>query len=112
MNMKELRTKLTEAKNPQRVSYENIRHKLDDIVIIGLCTIICGGEDYNDMEAFGYEREEWLRWIPRFCSIFYSTKSKCCCRAQNLTKLTTVKFQAKEFKTSTLLHLLSVLESF
>lgn len=61
MNMKELRTKLTEVKDPRRVSYGNIRHKLDDIVIIGLCTIICGGEDYNDMEAFGYEREEWLR---------------------------------------------------
>ena len=23
---------------------------MDDIIIIGLCTIICGGEDYNDRE--------------------------------------------------------------
>lgn len=43
------------------MSHGNIRHKLSDIIIIGLCTVICGGEDYNDMEAFGLEREEWLR---------------------------------------------------
>lgn len=61
MNMKELQKKLTEMTELRRVSYGNIRHKLDDIIIIGLCTIICGGEDYNDMEAFGREREEWLR---------------------------------------------------
>lgn len=59
--MKELQKKLTEMTEPRRVSYGNIRHKLDDIIIIGLCTVICGGEDYNDMEAFGREREEWLR---------------------------------------------------
>ena len=41
--------------------YGNIRHKLEDIIIIGLCTIICGGEDYADMEEFGIEREEFLR---------------------------------------------------
>ena len=29
--------------------------------IIELCTIIGGGEDYNDTEAFGREREEFLR---------------------------------------------------
>lgn len=31
------------------------------MIIIGLCTIICGGEDYADMEAFGTEREAFLR---------------------------------------------------
>ncbi|MBQ8640939.1 MAG: transposase family protein [Clostridia bacterium] len=38
-----------------------MRHTPDDIIIIGLCTVICGGEDSNDMEAFGLGREEWLR---------------------------------------------------
>ena len=57
-DLKETITKITE---PRRVRYGNIRHKLSDIIIIGLCTVICGGEDYNDMEAFGLEREEWLR---------------------------------------------------
>lgn len=38
----------------------NLRHKLEDILIIGLCTIICKGEDFTDMEDFGKERLEWL----------------------------------------------------
>ena len=61
MDIIELKTGIQEIKEPRRVNYGNIRHKLEDIIIIGLCTIICGGEDYNDMEAFGLEREEWLR---------------------------------------------------
>ena len=61
MELKGLRESLTSVKDPRRISYGNIRHKLDDIVIIGLCTVISNGEDYNDMEAFGHEREEWLR---------------------------------------------------
>lgn len=59
--MNELKERITKITEPRRVSHGNIRHKLEDIIIIGLCTVICGGEDYNDMEAFGLEREEWLR---------------------------------------------------
>ena len=29
--------------------------------MIGLCTIMCKGEDFTDMEDFGNEREEWLK---------------------------------------------------
>ena len=47
--------------DPRRTDRGNIRHKLEDIVIIGLCTLICGGEDFPDMEEFGKEREESLR---------------------------------------------------
>ncbi len=61
MKLEELKESIENITEPRRVSYGNIRHKLDDIIIIGLCTVICGGEDYNDMEAFGLEREEWLR---------------------------------------------------
>lgn len=61
MKINELKESIVNSKEPRRVRYENIRHKLDDMIIIGLCTVICGGEDYNDMEAFGHEREEWLR---------------------------------------------------
>ncbi len=61
MNITNLTQTLITLPEPRRTTYGNIRHKLTDIVIIGLCTIICGGEDYNDMEAFGHEREDWLR---------------------------------------------------
>lgn len=56
-----LKEEINNLTEPRRTSYGNIRHKLEDIIIIGLCTIICGGEDYTDMEAFGIEREEFLR---------------------------------------------------
>lgn len=46
---------------PRRIAYGNIRHKLEDIIIIGLFTVICGGEDFSDMETFGKEREGLLR---------------------------------------------------
>jgi predicted transposase YbfD/YdcC len=37
------------------------RHKLTDILFIGVCTTICGGEGFTDMADFGMAREEWLR---------------------------------------------------
>ena len=59
-----LKEKINNLTDPRRTSYGNIRHKLGDIIIIALCTIICGGEDYADMEAFGKEREDFLRKFP------------------------------------------------
>ena len=61
MSIEELKEKITIIREPRRVAYGNIRHKLEDIIIIGLCSVICGGEDYADMEEFGVEREGWLR---------------------------------------------------
>lgn len=61
MEIKELKEQIREITEPRRVRYGNIRHKLEDIIIIGLCTVICKGEDYADMEEFGNERKEWLR---------------------------------------------------
>jgi predicted transposase YbfD/YdcC len=37
------------------------KHKLIDILFIAVCTILCGGEDFTDMESFGEAKEEWLR---------------------------------------------------
>lgn len=37
------------------------RHELIDILFIGVCTVICGGEGFTDMEVFGKAKEEWLR---------------------------------------------------
>jgi predicted transposase YbfD/YdcC len=36
------------------------RHKLIDILVIGICTVICGGDDYPSMRGFGKAKEEWL----------------------------------------------------
>ncbi len=60
MKIKTLKERLSTITDPRR-QYGNIRHKLEDIIAIGLCTVICGGEDFVDMEDFGREREEFLR---------------------------------------------------
>ena len=37
------------------------RHELLDILTIGICCLLCGGESFNDMEEFGYAKDDWLR---------------------------------------------------
>lgn len=60
MKIEELKEGIKKISEPRRTGYGNIRHKLEDIIIIGLCTVICGGEDFADMEAFGKSRQEYL----------------------------------------------------
>ena len=61
MNICDLKNEIKNVTEPRRIAYGNIRHKLEDIIIIGLFTVICGGEDFSDMETFGKEREGLLR---------------------------------------------------
>jgi len=37
------------------------KHLLIDILFIAVCTMICGGEGFTDMEEFGEAKEDWLR---------------------------------------------------
>ena len=60
MDIKELKEEIKNISEPRRTRYGNIRHKLEDIIIIGLGTVICGGEDFVDMEEFGKSRQEYL----------------------------------------------------
>jgi predicted transposase YbfD/YdcC len=60
MKIEKLIEKTSGISDPRR-SYGNLRHKLTDILIIGLCTSMCKGEDFTDMEDFGNEREKWLK---------------------------------------------------
>ena len=61
MDIEKLKENLLVITEPRRTERGNIRHKLVDILVIGLCTIICNGEDYTDMEEFGHARIDWLR---------------------------------------------------
>ena len=45
----------------RRTSHGHILHSLVDIVVIALCSTICGGEDFTDMETFGRARQDFLR---------------------------------------------------
>lgn len=60
MEIKDLKNALERIQDPRRTSRGHILHKLEDILIIGLCTIVCNGRDFTDMEEFGKERKEWL----------------------------------------------------
>ncbi len=63
MKIAELKGKLAQVEDPCRTDRGNIRHKLEDIIIIGLCTLICGGNDFTDMEEFGIQRQELLHQV-------------------------------------------------
>ena len=47
-------------RDPRR-QYGNILHKLWEMVIIALLSVICKGDDYGDMEEFGKRKEKWLK---------------------------------------------------
>jgi predicted transposase YbfD/YdcC len=38
-----------------------IRHRLTDVLVIGVLSILCGMEHFTEMEMFAYEQSEWLR---------------------------------------------------
>jgi hypothetical protein len=49
-----------DLKDPRRET-KNKLHKLSDIVMIVLCAVLSGIEDWVGMEAFAEEKEAWLR---------------------------------------------------
>lgn len=36
-------------------------HKLVDILVIGLCSLLTGGEGFTDMQVFGRAKQDWLK---------------------------------------------------
>ncbi len=36
-------------------------HELVDVLVIALCCLLCGGESFNDMEDFGYAKQDWFK---------------------------------------------------
>lgn len=46
-------------KDPRRAHRR--RHLLMDIIVIAICAIICGCEDWQQVATFGCERREWLQ---------------------------------------------------
>jgi len=44
---------------------DNARHDLHELLVIALCTVLCGGEDCSDMALFGRAKEPFLRQFLR-----------------------------------------------
>src|SRR5688572_5764654 len=40
-------------------------HDLIDILVIAICTLLCAGESFNDMEDFGKAKEDWFKTFLR-----------------------------------------------
>jgi predicted transposase YbfD/YdcC len=36
-------------------------HKLEDILVITICAVICGAEGWNEIELFGQCKQPWLK---------------------------------------------------
>jgi len=49
-----------EVPDPRRTT-RNKLHELPDIIMLTLCAVICGCEDWVAIEDFGHESETWLR---------------------------------------------------
>ena len=55
-----MRTHLAHINDPRR-QWGNLRHKLEDMLVIALCAVIVGENEYEVMEEWAQEREDWLR---------------------------------------------------
>lgn len=49
---------MSEVTNPRTGNAE--KHKLVDILVIGLCAMLCGADEWKDMAQWGKEHKEWL----------------------------------------------------
>ena len=58
-----LLTILEEVPDPRDTAM--VDHDLPDLLTIALCTILCGGDSFYDMEEFGEVRLDWLKTFLR-----------------------------------------------
>jgi hypothetical protein len=57
-----IRDYFAELPDPRRL--QGRPHKLLDILAIALCAVLCGADDFTEIEAFGETREVWLSLCP------------------------------------------------
>ena len=60
-DIERMRESLGGIQDPRRCQWGNIRHKLVDMLVIGLSAVIIGEDEFEAMEDWGREREEWFR---------------------------------------------------
>lgn len=56
-------TILEEVPDPRVTA--RVDHALPDLLTIALCTVLCGGDSFYDMEEFGQVRLDWLKTFLR-----------------------------------------------
>ncbi len=56
----ELVAALQAVPDPRR-QCKNLLHRLEDIVALGFCAVLCGAEDFVEVEAFARSKEDFFR---------------------------------------------------
>jgi predicted transposase YbfD/YdcC len=51
---------LAAVPDPRR-QCKNLRHPLVDVLVVGFCGVLCGGEDFVELETFGRKKEAFFR---------------------------------------------------
>jgi predicted transposase YbfD/YdcC len=51
---------LANVPDPRR-QCQNLRHRVVDILVIGFCAVLCGCDDFVEIEEFGRSKEEFFR---------------------------------------------------
>lgn len=59
MDIQRLKEEIEKITDPRR-QWGYLQHNLEAILIIAFCGIICGAEDFEDIETFGKARQAWL----------------------------------------------------
>jgi len=59
------------------------RHKLVDILVIAICGVICGADDWSSIADFGKAKETWFRGFPELPNGIpshdtFGRTSRCC----------------------------------
>jgi predicted transposase YbfD/YdcC len=53
-------TAIQAVPDPRR-QCKNLRHRLADILVLGFCAVLCGSEDFVEIEAFARSKEDFFR---------------------------------------------------
>jgi|SRR5262245_20003010 len=53
-------TALAAVPDPRR-QCKNLRHPLVDVLVVGFCGVLCGCDDFVELEAFGRKKEDFFR---------------------------------------------------
>jgi predicted transposase YbfD/YdcC len=56
----ELVVALQAVPDPRR-QCKNLRHRLEDILVMGFCAVLCGSDDFVEIEAFARSKEDFFR---------------------------------------------------
>jgi predicted transposase YbfD/YdcC len=51
----------SKLKDPRRKGHNKKKHKLLDIVVIAICSALCGIDEFEHMEMWGKARTDWLK---------------------------------------------------